>query len=806
MRSLSALAIILTTGLPGTLAGQDAPYRIRIAALVAELDTCMTVASVNAIAAARPKAKSEGVANLENGFIALRRGVLAADADAIVGAWGQLELVADARPSWPWAQLGVAIAAMEIYSRRAVAPARYKGAAGGTHYDGFIFEMKEMLKREPSFEEGMRWLTATLVQDGDRDQPATLMKLLSFAVDSLDTAVPPDAFLALSRDQRTRGNLSASARHLNRYVRAGGDSGIMLLDLARTEAMQGNLIAAAETYESGLNVETRAGRLAFLADLEWVATDAEMTRIESLPFDAVPGAIRSFWRTRDQLDLRDDGARLREHLRRWAYAYTYFRVVSPERRTAYREVFISTATEICFKEGPTHLGHYSYRDPLRSTGYRHVEFALDHRAVVYMRHGEPWRRYGGSGEPLDYGPTDRATNANPTATGTGTNDLPFGIATQDPANAGSGIVVGNPREVGTFYVNRNTTWVYNLAGALRTFNFYGHEAMGMHQPTTLVLHRPPPLDVLLQLSAIDPAYARIAGTIQAIASGAKFASPPACMQWWQDVVAAQREATAIAVSTDTYRKRFDLSADARMQTFVLGQPELGTGQLVVALGVNSRSLVADSTSDAEALRYRFDVEIRAIDTLTGRAVRASRERMVERPRREPHQWFQLLATLRLDPGLSAIRVGVEQGTARGTVLADTARPAGTADPLAMSDVVLGTTSDPAFRTLQGRQVSVSAFSEYPGDGALQIYHEIYGTTAGEVYETRITLSSAQHRRVASALTFSDVASGATLVSQRSLALSEVAPGEYRLRVEVAPVAGGAAVSRERTIIVRPVRR
>lgn len=784
-RLAAAVALCSCASVPSA-AGQDAPYRMRLAALVAELDTCSTPASVDAIAAARPPVKSDGVGNLEEGFITLRRGALLDDERQLVEAWGDLERVADVRPSWPFAQLGMAMAAMELYSRHYVAPARYKGASGGTHYDGFIYGMKEMLKREPGFREGLAWLADALDQDGDRNQPASLMRLLAFAVDSLNAPAPPATLLVLARHARTERDWDGALRLLDRFMAAGGDSGVAFLERARTLAGQGSLTEAVEHYESGLHIGTREGFLFYLGDLEWVATDAEMRYIEELPFDSIPEGIRRFWLKRDDRDLRDYGSRITEHLRRWAYVHRAFRVDFPERRTVFQDAFTSIANEPCLKEGPLTLEDYTFRDPSRAGRYRKVERILDHRAIIYMRHGEPIMQLGGalSGEQGGYTATDGSVG---------------GIL--GPATFGQE-GESDPRGINPYRLDRNTTWVYLIEGTLRVFSFYGHPTMGTHRATTLFLHRPPITDVLLQLMTVSPTYASMAGQAQfAQMNATGLAQIDQCMPAYQRVIQEQRDGTAIAVSTDTYLRRFDHPLEAAMQVFAMGQPHNGSGQLVAALAVETADLMEDSTSDALTARYRIQIEIAAIDSVTGRSVRTSRWRTVERARGDSATWRQWIISLPLEPGLSEVRVGVFQGSTRGGVYAGIAAPAGRAAPLAMSDLMLGAPGGPAWRNRAGVDVPVRAFVSYRQGDVLSIYHEVYGTKAGEWYATRLTINALDRDQVATALTYSDVANGPTLVSRRMLDLSELKPGDYRLRIEVAGRPGTASVWRERPLRV-----
>ena len=50
----------------------------------------------------------------------------------------------------------------------------------------------------------------------------------------------------------------------------------------------------------------------------------------------------------------------------------------------------------CLEDGARSLDDYDYTEPARQGGYRSPERVFDHRAIVYMRHGEPLYQFGGA--------------------------------------------------------------------------------------------------------------------------------------------------------------------------------------------------------------------------------------------------------------------------------------------------------------------------------------------------------------------------------------------------------------------------
>ena len=103
-------------------------------------------------------------------------------------------------------------------------------------------------------------------------------------------------------------------------------------------------------------------------------------------------------------------------------------------------------------------------------------------------------------------------------------------------------VVTQGTSSGTRIPPDNVTWVYLIGGQLRVFTFMGHLALGLNNPSTMILYKPPNLDVLQQLAALSSSYARLAGATQWNAfSSNRHACPASCDRWYRDVVRQQRE-------------------------------------------------------------------------------------------------------------------------------------------------------------------------------------------------------------------------------------------------------------------------
>src|SRR4029077_995838 len=130
------------------------------------------------------------VNRLAEAYIELRRGIVTNSRLALTSAWTRFDQVVRVHPAWPYARLGLAVAALEIYSRRYPLPADYDDVAGGTHYDGYAIQMKRTLRAEPEFHTADNWLAGTLSTEGDREQPAHILEALQFIADSAHATDP----------------------------------------------------------------------------------------------------------------------------------------------------------------------------------------------------------------------------------------------------------------------------------------------------------------------------------------------------------------------------------------------------------------------------------------------------------------------------------------------------------------------------------------------------------------------------------------------------------------------------------------
>ena len=814
---------------PCVMHAQDAQYRPALAQLRADLDSTHSGADVDRVTSQWTAVGSGQTRRLGEAYIQLRRGTLDQERTTLVAAWDEFEQVVTGHPDWPYARLGLAMAGFQLYNRRYSAPALYDGMAGGTHYDGVAIQLSRMLQDEPGFQPGVDWVASTLASEGDRAQRAPVVAVLRFVADST-ASTNPDIQLILARADRLDGDTPRSLARIDAYLREGGDSGVAALERARSLAALDSLSSAANSYLAGTSVQTAAARDIYRLDLLWIATELELSQYDGLAADSVRVFVQRFWAKRDARELRPPGSRLQEHLRRWVYVSQHFRVDDPGRRTMLSQVRIPNPNESC-ASGKRTLDDYSYIEPTFHD-YRSPERVFDHRATVYMRHGEPLYQFSDDASSTMLMATTRGSTrtngyneafsriaqsgmtvgSDPIAAiasqypGAGTTNPASAFRAAQSQNSVMNTPTTEPRvptaPYTAAYADRNVTWVYNLGGQIRAFTFQGHEALGTSHPSTLIVGRAPDLEVLLQVGSYSESYVKLANAVEQRMLHDNMI-PLSCTRAYRDVVREQQEGTAVAVRTDSYQRRFKRPISSTIQVAAMGQPSSGTGEVLVAVGVKMNGLEeAPGASNAEKAGYVVRVELAAIDSIRGEAISVDTVRRFL-ARREQSGWLSFVTTLPLRPGLAEFHLSVSQGDERGVMHGVTLDPA--SESFSASDIVLGTASGPASWVRDGATISVNPYNAYRTDEALSIYQELYGLTPGMAYRTMVSLQEVKKGRKAKgikvALNFEETAAAPTLATSRELALDNVKPGLYDLLIDVQEVSTGRIVHRERSLAV-----
>lgn len=333
--------------------------------LALEADTTRLVALEHALIALARDDRDAPMHHLRLGVLALRLGELRPDAGHLDDALSEFEWAAELRPDWPWPWFGLGLAEARGADRAA-------GTAGGLFVmlgldrdqrAGAAF--RRALEADPHFVSGiLEFARVALAQRIAAPIDAALSTI------RVATASPvawhPDLLLARGRLERLAGHPDSALLAFRRAERLGARNGLAWLEIARTLPLDTTVsdeqrrAATTRVYLAGVRDASPEVMAGVRRDLEPIAAPGFLDRLARQDATRRVATLDAFWRDRDAVDLREPGARLAEHYRRWNVAMQEFRLPPFRRR-------------------------YLYGIEL----YRSGDTDFDDRGIVYIRQGEP---------------------------------------------------------------------------------------------------------------------------------------------------------------------------------------------------------------------------------------------------------------------------------------------------------------------------------------------------------------------------------------------------------------------------------
>ncbi len=515
-------------------------------------------------------------------------------------------------------------------------------------------------------------------------------------------------------------------------------------------------------------------RAFYRRDLEWVAEPQDLLAYDSVDAASVRPWLEHFWAIHGAESLRSGDERIAEHLRRWAYVYRYFRVVDPERRVDLRQVRVENLGA-CQYPLEMSLDDYAMFRPDRLDDHRSRERLLDHRAAVYMRHGEPWRRVG-TPAPASSGPDEAGPRGEETDDVLSAHDVANGIA-RDSVHS----VVPD-------------VWLYWFADRPRLFYFGSSQALGPG-PTTLYTHVPYESSLLYLLGSVDPVFTKAANRVVIQEISPSRAAPLQCTVAIQDLVAHTWADVTAGAENDSYTLLFRHPLGGIMQSFVIGEPDLGTGRVLLAYAIPRAAL---STAAPRA-------ELRASAVDARRSMSVFADTTVAFAPAGPADsagFASGMLELPVPAGRYTVRFAVSRPSAEaGTVLTRHDALLGDGRP-GLSDIIPTVNVGGAVWRSGAGAVRINTLGGYREGGSASVYYEVYGLDPGTTYRTRVALQQYGARRPHGVtLAFTEPVSASRMSVRREISLAGLRPGQYELAVTVENAATGNRATRKQLINV-----
>jgi GWxTD domain-containing protein len=701
------------------------------------------------IAQARVR-RDDPMLHLRLGFVAYRLGELAGDAKPrYEDAASEFEWATELRPEWPYAWYGLGLAELALGEHTVIAVENLRQLLGRDHLSKAANAFARAAQADPSFALAVVDLVNTALTQRIQPRLAVALQAVRRAASS-PAGREPGVQLARGRVEREAGEADSALAGFRAALAAGADSGVALLELARTE-FYARRAAGGATYHAGARAARSPAAIAlYRDDLQWVSTADELAA-----FDTIAGAeqraawLAAFWARRDAAAARDSGERLREHYRRWFYARKHFRLVSRHRHYDITEVYRSGQAELDDR-GAIYLRH---GDPDRRANYvcppaptlASVESCAPNESWLYRRpEGDLVFHFAARGDVQDYKLVESLVDV-----------LGFGVGVR----AGAGGV----SDVATLYQSRDGF------GAV-----YRRLGQG--------------------LSNAGPALAaeRRDGRLT-IARGTRSDSYPLTFELPLDVVTSDfvvgRPAGEAGRESQALHIVFAIPADR-----LVAQPAAHG----VVYPLRFRAVVADTQGRAVA---RLDtVRVFAARDALRRPAYLTGWLAVPAP---PDAASYRLVVAAADGSAGEV---VARDSLHVDVL-DGRR-------FAVSDLVVGVPGSGLVWMSGADSVPLNPLGRVTEGGALELYYEVHGVTRGAAWQTQVEVAREGGRslwgavrglfggrRDARRLAFDDVAADAVARVRRTVTLSDLPRGSYLLTLRLIDPASGATLERRRRFSV-----
>jgi GWxTD domain-containing protein len=309
--------------------------------------------------------RDDPMIHLRLGFIAYRIGEITKAKSHYDDAAGEFEWAGELRPEWPYPWYGLGLAELAVGEHGVMAIENLRQMMGKDYLSKAAKAFARATQADPSFASAVVDLANTALAQRIRPRLEVALNAVRLAAASpAGGGRHPELQLARGRVEREAGEADSALVAFRAYLAADGDSGIGLLEVARTAYLAGRPTDGWSAYFNGARRASSGAAVAlYRLDLSWIADSAELRAFDVQGTAGERAAwLDGFWSKRDAAAARDVGERLAEHYRRWFTVRHSFRLVSRHR-------------------------HYDITER-----YRSPQAEFDDRGVVYLRHGEPDRR------------------------------------------------------------------------------------------------------------------------------------------------------------------------------------------------------------------------------------------------------------------------------------------------------------------------------------------------------------------------------------------------------------------------------
>jgi GWxTD domain-containing protein len=303
--------------------------------------------------------RNNAVLHLKLGFLSLRLGELGGQAHYDDAA-SEFQWAIDLQPTWPYAHYGMGLAEYGVGDSQVSFVTGIKTMLGKDALTRSAVAFAKSAEVDPGFVRGLVELSNTALRQRVNIKLGVALEALRRS-SATPAGGDPEVLLARGRVEREVGDGDSALAAFRGYLDKGNNRSLAQLELARTLFLLGRFDGMQPYYEGAASDDSTTVA-SYRTDLATIASDSVLREFDNAHGAQRAAYLRHFWSSRDRIELRADGERLREHYRRIFYARKNFQLTSNNR-------------------------HYDIVERYRS-GSRD----FDDRGVIYIRHGEPTSR------------------------------------------------------------------------------------------------------------------------------------------------------------------------------------------------------------------------------------------------------------------------------------------------------------------------------------------------------------------------------------------------------------------------------
>ncbi len=763
-RSASFLLVALASAAPRALAAQSPVDAAALGTLDLAIGTDRMPASV---------ALGDGVARqVEQGLRDLDAYLRANDRRALERALFRFDQAAARRPDWPWPEYAMAHAFLMLHDLGAPTTGSEGLISGETHLAAMWRHLYAALRRDGDFAPARVLLVELAYAGGDRELHDDMEAALAQEVSRKDPL--PKALVIWARQKRAQGEHAIALAILDRAGQLGADPGVVALERARCLEALDRPDDARRAYWQGADAPTADGRQLYRQDLGWILDDDSLAAFDAVPDGEMGSWLRRFWAGRDAAVVDPPLPREVEHLRRWIYAFAHFRVEAPWTRIPRTRVDFAfdDILDQCVGNATPFYQQLPILPPALPGDVRINETLLDHRGIIYLRHGEPFARA-----------------------------VPPSVLADDPAiaaEAAAGIVPGQERSRLAESLADTEVWVYWVEGRWRVFQFRGSDALGHDGATTMSSYLPwQSLQAWEALARMLPAYQAAANVVRIYRGG----NPrPTCMTALHQAVLRQREDAVVGINTDTERPPILEPWNAVQQFFAIEATAGRPARALVTFSIPT-SRLAGRELEGGAMLWSIRFRVVAWRGSDGTRIDLDTTRTFLARQPEGEGFLAGWLEVPLSPGSWQFAMLARQpgDTTAGSYALRRTLTVGASGAIGMGDLLTGRAGQAAWDAPDG-PFPINATGLWADDQPVELWYQVTGLAAGDDYRTTVEVVPDDSRHAESIkVTTQDRAAGPVTIVRRTLGLDQLSPGGYRVIVTVAK--GDVTVQRAQPILV-----